>query len=77
MAKLSRDLGVSRLEQPDERAVLERGADSLYFGEFVTPAEHIQEARGLTASAPECPPLVQDDAPRDHGENSEDREYEL
>ena len=63
MAELSGDLGISRLEQPDEWAVLERGADSLHFRKLVAPAEHLQEARGLTPRAPECPPFLQDDAP--------------
>ena len=77
MSKLRGDLCIPRLKQPNKRAVLERGADGLHFRELVASPEHVEEADGLPTGAAERPPLVQDDPPRDHGENSEDREHEL
>jgi hypothetical protein len=75
LPELSRELGISGLEQTDEGAVVERRADGLDFGELAAAPEDFEKARRLSPAPAEYPPLVQDDSPGPDGIQREDEQY--
>ena len=47
LTKLRGKLGVTRLEQTDQRTVAKRATDRLHFREFVAAAEHVEKGSRL------------------------------
>ena len=56
LAQLRGQLGVAGLKEPDQRAVAERAADRLDFGELAAAAEDVENCARLPRGAPERPP---------------------
>src|SRR4029077_13258279 len=66
LSELRREFGVTSLEEPYERAAVERSAYSLDLRKLAAAPENLQEACRLPARSPERPPLVEDDSPGVH-----------
>src|SRR5262249_17906375 len=68
-AHLLVDFLVAGLEDPDQGAGLQLGADAVDLGELRALAEDVEERARLGVRARERDALVQDDGPRDEGED--------
>ncbi len=77
LPELRGELGVTRLEQTDQRALAERSAYGLDFGELVASAEDLEKTRRLPGRAGKRPGFVEDDAPGNDREEREDDQNAL
>src|SRR4030095_3029870 len=71
------ELSVAGLEDPDERACRQGCTNRLYFGELAALAKRLEELGGLRLDPSIREPLRQDDGPRGHGDDDQDREDRL
>ena len=73
-AHLLVDLEVAGLEDADERARAQLRADGVHLRELAALAEDLEERRRLRVRAVERDPLVEDDRPRDQGEDEQEQQ---
>src|SRR6185436_307091 len=76
-AELRVELGVTRLEDADERARRHRRADGLHLGELAALPERLEELRRLPGDFAVGERLRQDDRPRRDRNDDQNREDRL
>ena len=76
-AQLCIELGVTRLEDTDQRALSERLADGLHFGELVAAAEYLEKRHRLAFGSVEDPQLEENDGPGCDGKENQDQQNGL
>ena len=73
-AQLRIELGITRLEDADQRAFSQRLADGLHFRELVAAAKHLEERRRLAFRSAEDPQLEENDGPGSNGKENQDEQ---
>src|ERR1700687_5031583 len=71
---LAVDLGVTCLEDADQRRVAQAVGERVHLAESVAAVEGLEELAALPGGAPHLPGLAEDDRPRDQGEERQQGE---
>src|SRR6185503_3724482 len=76
-AELRVHLGVTRLEDADERRGPDRWTHGLHLRELAAAAERVEETGRVAVRCAECPELLKDDRPRRDREDHQDEQERL